>query len=331
MRHATSTATHSPAARCGASWAMLTLDRRLRPASPASTEGKQTVFGPDFFERLSQRMYYDLDGNPITQDQWSVLRRGAGSAHDARDHFGFYHVPTVLTGIDTTAPLDNDHGHTPLIYETMVFVERLDPDGVLSEDDRLDCTEQFAELHATREAALAEGQHVPIIADIQGPKLRIGQMPKEGVTLFENATFTITRRLVPGSERCVHSPYEYLTDDVRPGSKILLADGTIELDVQRIEGEDVDCRVIVGGRLYSNKGLNIPNHRLTVETITEKDRRDLAYLARTDVDIVALSFHVDYWDYIGWKDPYAKREFSLRQRKLTQLQRLAFVYPQQQM
>jgi len=121
------------------------------------------VFGPDFFERLSQRTYYDLDGNPITQDQWSVLRRGAGSGHVARDHIGFYHVSTVWTGIDSTAPVDdNGHPHgrgrTPLIYETMVFVERLDPDGILSEDDKLDCTEEYAELHATRDDALA-GHH----------------------------------------------------------------------------------------------------------------------------------------------------------------------------
>lgn len=112
------------------------------------------MFGPDFFERLSQRMYYDLDGNPITQDQWSVLRLGAGSAHIARDHIGIYHVSTVWTGIDTTATHDHDHDHTPLIYETMVFVERLDPDGVLPAEELLDCTEQYAELHATRDAAL---------------------------------------------------------------------------------------------------------------------------------------------------------------------------------
>jgi hypothetical protein len=121
-----------------------------------------TVFGPDFFERLSQRTYYDLDGNPITQDQWSVLRRGAGSGHVARDHIGFYHVSTVWTGIDSTASANDDNGHTrsraPLIYETMVFVERLDPDGILSEDDKLDCTEEYAELHATRDDALA-GHH----------------------------------------------------------------------------------------------------------------------------------------------------------------------------
>lgn len=118
------------------------------------------MFGPDFFERLSQRTYYDLDGNPITQDQWSVLRLGAGSGHVARDHIGFYHVSTVWTGIDSAAPADDRHanGHTPLIYETMVFVERLDPDGLLSEDDLLDCTEEYAELHATRDDALA-GHH----------------------------------------------------------------------------------------------------------------------------------------------------------------------------
>jgi hypothetical protein len=139
---------------------MLTLDRRPRPSHGrrlpvAPTRRKLTVFGPDFFERLSQRTYYDLDGNPITQDQWSVLRLGADSEHVARDHIGIYHVSTVWTGIDTTAQVDDDPSHRPLIYETMVFVERLDPDGVLSEDDRIDCTEQYAELHATREDALA--------------------------------------------------------------------------------------------------------------------------------------------------------------------------------
>ena len=112
------------------------------------------MFGPDFFERLSQRTYYDLDGNPITQDQWSVLRMGAGGGHVARDHIGIYHVSTVWTGVDSAASVDDVHVHTPLIYETMVFVERLDPDGVLSEDDLLDCTEQYGEMHATRETAL---------------------------------------------------------------------------------------------------------------------------------------------------------------------------------
>lgn len=138
---------------------MLALDRRLRPASPGIDRREADVFGPDFFERLSQRMYYDLDGNPITQDQWSVLRLGAGSAHVARDQIGFYHVSTVWTGVDSAAAPDGDDlGRTPLIYETMVFVERLDPDDVLSPEDKLDCTEQYAELHATREAALA-GHH----------------------------------------------------------------------------------------------------------------------------------------------------------------------------
>jgi hypothetical protein len=113
------------------------------------------VFGRDYFERLSERTYYDLDGNPITQDQWSVLRRGAGSGHVARDHIGFYHVSTAWTGVDTTAPLEDEDGRAPLIYETMIFVERLDPDGVLAEEERLDCTEEYAELHAAREDALA--------------------------------------------------------------------------------------------------------------------------------------------------------------------------------
>ena len=71
---------------------------------------------------------------------------------------------------------------------------------------------------------------------------------------------------------------------------MLLADGSIELVVERIDGTDVHCRVIAGGQLFSNKGLNLPGRRLSAPTLTEKDRRDLAFLASADIDIVAISF-----------------------------------------
>lgn len=141
-----------------------------------------------------------------------------------------------------------------------------------------------------RRAIQAERCHIPLVADIQGPKLRVGLLPKEGVTLVENADFIITSRKTEGSVMEVHSPYEYLTKDVRPGTRILLADGAIELLVEEVRGGDVHTRVIVGGRLYSNKGMNIPNTKLSVETLTEKDRADLAFIGESDIDLVAISF-----------------------------------------
>ena len=143
---------------------------------------------------------------------------------------------------------------------------------------------------AVREAERLEQAAVAILADVQGPKLRIGKMPSEGVSLVEGELFVITRREVPGSDHEAYTPYEFITQDVLPGARVLLADGTIELICERVEGQDVHCRVIAGGRLYSNKGLNLPGSRMSVEALTEKDKLDLAYIATADVDVVAISF-----------------------------------------
>ncbi len=142
-----------------------------------------------------------------------------------------------------------------------------------------------------REAARLERRHVAILADIQGPKLRIGRMPAAGALLIEGNAFTLTRRDVPGDDTIVRTEHEELAQDAPPGTRILLADGAIELEVDSTdELNDVHCRVITGGRLFSHKGLNLPGRALHTETLTEKDRRDLQFLATTDVDMVAISF-----------------------------------------
>lgn len=141
-----------------------------------------------------------------------------------------------------------------------------------------------------REAARLEQRYLPLLADIQGPKLRIGQLPREGITLRDNDPFTITSRRVTGDATQVYSPYESLAKDVEAGAIILLADGTIEMRVERVEGGDVHCRTINGGRLYSNKGLNLPGRAISIPTLTAKDELDLAFAARAGIDLVAISF-----------------------------------------
>ncbi len=142
-----------------------------------------------------------------------------------------------------------------------------------------------------REAAQLEQCYVAILADIQGPKLRIGSMPRAGAVLIEGNRFTLTRRNVEGDATLVHTEHEQLAHDAPPGTRILLADGAIELEVEAIDDlKDVQCRVLTGGRLFSHKGLNLPGRALSVETLTEKDRRDLQYISTTDVDMVAISF-----------------------------------------
>lgn len=145
-------------------------------------------------------------------------------------------------------------------------------------------------MDTVREAARLEKRHIAILADIQGPKLRVGHMPRAGALLVEGSEFTLTPREIEGSEEIAQAVYDRLANDVEPGARILLADGSIELEVQSIEGADVRCRVMTGGRLFSHKGLNLPGRAISTETLTDKDRRDLAYLASTDVDIVAISF-----------------------------------------
>jgi pyruvate kinase len=141
-----------------------------------------------------------------------------------------------------------------------------------------------------REAARLEGQFIPLLADIQGPKLRIGKMPPDGVLLHAGDPFMITARQVEGDATQVHSPYDGLARDVEVGSTILLADGTLALEVERIDGGDVYTRVRNGGRLSSNKGLNLPGRSVSIPTLTEKDEEDLAFAARAEIDLVAISF-----------------------------------------
>ena len=145
-------------------------------------------------------------------------------------------------------------------------------------------------IESARRAAAEEGKPVTLLADVQGPKMRIGHLPKQGITLASGAAFLLTGREVEGDAHQVHSQYRELARDLEPGAHVLLADGALDLLVDRIDGIDVHCSVISGGRLFSNKGLNLPGRRLSAPTLTDKDRADLAFLSSADVDIVAISF-----------------------------------------
>ncbi len=151
--------------------------------------------------------------------------------------------------------------------------------------------ESMAPLLATvREAARLEQQPIAVLADIQGPKLRVGQLPDAGVWLSDGQPFALVADEVLGDESRVHASYGNLASDLEPGATVLLADGSIELVVERIDGRNVHCRVVSGGRLHSRKGLNLPGRSLSIATLTDKDLRDLAYVSTTDIDIVAVSF-----------------------------------------
>ncbi|HUO95477.1 MAG TPA: pyruvate kinase [Steroidobacteraceae bacterium] len=143
-----------------------------------------------------------------------------------------------------------------------------------------------------RDAALSVGRYVGILGDLAGPKIRIERFASGAVQLAEGAEFTLDVSLDPGAgnERVVGCAYQALPRDVHDGDVLLLNDGLIVLEVQRVEGPRVVTRVVTGGELSNNKGLNRRGGGLSAGALTDKDRADIQVAAKLDVDYLAVSF-----------------------------------------
>lgn len=141
-----------------------------------------------------------------------------------------------------------------------------------------------------RRIAQQDGELVAIMADLQGPKLRIGEIIDGQVDLRPGDEFTLTARQVPGSSQAVHFPHREVLNDLCAGQRILIDDGQIELQVLGKKGIDLLCQVVTGGRISSHKGVNLPGADLGISSLTEKDRKDALFAAEQGVDFVALSF-----------------------------------------
>ncbi|MGH9580671.1 MAG: pyruvate kinase, partial [Terriglobales bacterium] len=142
-----------------------------------------------------------------------------------------------------------------------------------------------------RRAAARMGRTLCILQDLQGPKIRTGRLKNHApVLLPAGARLTITPRKVPGTASLVSTTLPTLAREVEPGSRILLADGLIELRVTALRGRDVECEVVHGGLLGEHKGINLPGTLVRVPALTEKDRKDLEFGLRQGVDMVAVSF-----------------------------------------
>lgn len=140
-----------------------------------------------------------------------------------------------------------------------------------------------------RSAATASGRYIPIVADIQGPKIRIGEV-NGTVVLQEGRQFVITTEPGPGGESQVSTSFTALPEQIKPGSRIMINDGLVELMVEKVEGRQVVTRVVHGGPISSKKGMNFPDTELTVPAITEKDLADLRFAVEHKIDYVAASF-----------------------------------------
>jgi pyruvate kinase len=141
-----------------------------------------------------------------------------------------------------------------------------------------------------RDAARIAGRPVGILADLQGPKIRLGTFEGGPVTLVAGERFVITTEDVPGTAERASTTLKTLTDDVTPGAQILINDGAIELRAVEVTGTEVITEVVVGGEVSDHKGINLPGVPVSVPALSEKDERDLRWALRHGVDMVALSF-----------------------------------------
>jgi pyruvate kinase len=141
-----------------------------------------------------------------------------------------------------------------------------------------------------RHAADAEGHAVGILADLQGPKIRLGRFAAGPTEWRTGEEVRITVDDVPGTHDRVSTTYKDLANDARADDRLLIDDGKVGLRVVAVEGNDVVCRVTEGGPVSDNKGLSLPGMNVSVPAMSEKDCADLAFALGLRVDIVALSF-----------------------------------------
>ncbi|MCK4625948.1 MAG: pyruvate kinase, partial [Phycisphaerae bacterium] len=137
------------------------------------------------------------------------------------------------------------------------------------------------------------GEPLAVIADLCGPKIRVGKVCDGGALLEKGAEIIIQRKPVVGNAKRISTTLPELIDRVRKGQKIRLDDGKIELEVIRsasASGDKILCRVVTGGILSSGKGINLPKTNLALSALTQKDRADAKWIAQRDFDYVALSF-----------------------------------------
>ncbi len=150
--------------------------------------------------------------------------------------------------------------------------------------------EHGARIATVRRLAAELGRTEAILLDLQGPKIRLGTFAQGGCDLVPGAEFVLTTETVEGDCNRATISYPEFPRDVKPGDRVLIADGAVELRVLDVDGESVRCRVVVGGRVSDRKGVNLPGVAVSTPSLTEKDKADLEFGLAAGIDLVALSF-----------------------------------------
>lgn len=141
-----------------------------------------------------------------------------------------------------------------------------------------------------RDISDQERRSICILQDLQGPKIRVGDLIGGSVILHPKQEVTLTVEKIVGNDKVIPVDFEKLPGSVQPGGRILLDDGHLELFINSIDKDRVNARVVIGGELKQHKGINLPGGLLDIPSLTEKDKQDLAFGLEHGVDYVALSF-----------------------------------------
>ncbi len=141
-----------------------------------------------------------------------------------------------------------------------------------------------------KHASSITGEHITILQDLGGPKIRTGLLEQKSVELATGDMFTFTTLDVRGTAKVVSTTYQQLPHDVKTGDTILVDDGKMTFRVESTTETEVVCRIVNGGVLSEKKGMNLPGVKVSLPSFTEKDADDLRFGLANDIDYVALSF-----------------------------------------
>ena len=185
--------------------------------------------------------------------------------------------------VATLGPTSNDADTIARLIKAGVNVFRLN----MSHGEHAGHRETF---ECVRHLASEADRHIAILADLAGPKIRVGRFAGGCIVLQLGDKVTVTTRDVQGEPGLIPSQYENLAEDLNAGDRILLADGVMELEVERIEGAEIRCVVTQGGVLEDRKGINLPQVDVSAPCLTDKDKNDARFLLDLGVDYLGLSF-----------------------------------------
>jgi len=163
-------------------------------------------------------------------------------------------------------------------------------------------SDHTAAIRCVRKVSKELGQPIAILQDLQGPKIRTGEIKGGQIHIKSGDLLTLTAESILGDHGCVSVDYTNLSNSTEVGGRILLDDGNLELIVEKINPTDVETRVVLGGILKPHKGVNLPGAILDIQSFTSKDKKDLAFGLSQNVDAIALSFVRSEQDIINLRE-----------------------------